>query len=66
LQGEHSCRWLKAAENGTESAILFETTAMSIGKASIAMVCSNRCNEKVGGKRPGADAAGAASKKLKT
>jgi hypothetical protein len=37
-----------------------------IGKASIAMVCYTRCNENVGGKRPGEDAAGGGGKKTTT
>jgi hypothetical protein len=62
--GVHKLRSLQpVAPNGVESNNLFESTAMSPGKASIAMVCSTRCNEKVAGKRPGADAAGGMSKK---
>jgi hypothetical protein len=64
LQGEHSCRWLKKDEGGVESAELFKTTAMSIGKKSITMVSFHKYQENVGGKRPGSvDQGGAAQKK---
>jgi hypothetical protein len=65
LQGEHSCHWLKKKEGGVESSELFKTTAMSIGKKSIAMVCSHKCNENVSGKRPGTDDPGGAAQKKK-
>ncbi len=68
MQGEHSCRYLKESDGGTEAANLFVAVAMTPAKKSLAMVCNTRCNEKVnvnlkaGGKRLAAGGTGGDSR----
>jgi len=53
VQGEHSCRFLKAKSGMKKAAALFLEVGMCEIKGSLATVCSTACNEKTGHKGPG-------------